>query len=330
MNHWDFTLVHVIADGKKKEQYNEIRPCPASRRVFSYCSSVSTGRPCRNSCSFAHSDVELAIWKAEQGKGLERANLLRPAVEATASPPDSAPQYQFYCRVCLVTCDSQQSFENHCSSVEHTQLIATDTLTEWTYRAPPYDPKTFSLCKRPDICEYGQDCARAHSVQELEEWIQRAKIAERKKKVAKQDGLLAYQDRLIAEYQTSHNEVLIISEAVDGVRVTCKQPLRIHSENKKLQYEWVFTIHSQVSWKGEMPHKPVEKGPVSPLMGLLDSARLHSWIARARMWNCWLSTRPPPSQWTSSEGQGASPSPASTTMKKCTTSSSKKKKLSSF
>ncbi|XP_026553122.1 helicase with zinc finger domain 2 [Pseudonaja textilis] len=246
MNHWDFTLVHVIADGKKKEQYNEIRPCPASRRVFSYCSSVSTGRPCRNSCSFAHSDVELAIWKAEQGKGLERANLLRPAVEATASPPDSAPQYQFYCRVCLVTCDSQQSFENHCSSVEHTQLIATDTLTEWTYRAPPYDPKTFSLCKRPDICEYGQDCARAHSVQELEEWIQRAKIAERKKKVAKQDGLLAYQDRLIAEYQTSHNEVLIISEAVDGVRVTCKQPLRIHSENKKLQYEWVFTIHSQM------------------------------------------------------------------------------------
>ncbi|ETE60056.1 Peroxisomal proliferator-activated receptor A-interacting complex protein, partial [Ophiophagus hannah] len=209
-NHWGFTLVHVIADGKKKEQYTEIRPCPAGRRLFSYCSSVSAGRPCPNSCIFAHSDVELAIWKAEQGQGLERTNLLRPVVEATASPLDSEPQYQFYCRVCLVTCDSQQSFENHCSSVEHTQLIATDTLTEWTYRAPPYNPKTFALCSRPDICEYGQDCARAHSVQELEEWIQRAKIAERKKKVAKQDGLLAYQDLLIAEYQTSHNEVLIM------------------------------------------------------------------------------------------------------------------------
>ncbi|XP_060540546.1 helicase with zinc finger domain 2 [Pantherophis guttatus] len=248
-NHWGFILVHVIADGKKKEQYIEIRPCPASRRHFSYCPSLSAGRSCWNnsqSCSFAHSDVELAIWKAEQSRGLDRTTLLRPVMEEMASPPDAAPQYQFYCRVCLVTCDSQQSFENHCSSVEHTQLIATDTLTEWNYRAPPYDPKTFALCSRPDVCEYGQDCAGAHSVQELEEWIQRAKIAERKKKTAKQDGLLAYQDRLIAEYQSSHNEVLIISEAVDGVKVTCKQPLRIQSENKKLQYDWVFTVHSQV------------------------------------------------------------------------------------
>lgn len=150
-NHWGFLLVHVIADGKKKEQYTEIRPCPTSRRLFSYCPSVSAGRSCWNnsqSCSFAHSDVELAIWKAEQRQGLDRANLLRPAGEETASLPDAAPQYQFYCRVCLVTCDSQQSFENHCSSVEHTQLIATDILTEWSYRAPPYDPKTFALCSR--------------------------------------------------------------------------------------------------------------------------------------------------------------------------------------
>ncbi|XP_070600520.1 3'-5' exoribonuclease HELZ2 [Erythrolamprus reginae] len=245
-NHWGFILVHVIADGKKKEQYTEIRPCPTSQRLFSYCPSVSAGRYCWNkSCSFAHSDVELVIWQAEQRRGLERAKLPRMVVEETASPPDAAPQLQFYCRVCLVTCDSQQSFENHCSSVEHTQLITTDTLTEWRYRAPPYDPKTFALCSRSDVCEYGQDCAKAHSVQELEEWIQRAKMAEKKKKTAKQDGLLSYQDRLIAEYQSSHNEVLIISEAVDGVRVTCKQPLRIQSENKKLQYQWVFTIHSQ-------------------------------------------------------------------------------------
>ncbi|XP_039182872.1 helicase with zinc finger domain 2 isoform X1 [Crotalus tigris] len=248
-NHWGYILVHVITGGKKKQQYTEIRPCPRSHRLFSYCPSVSAGKSCRNtsqSCSFAHSDVELAIWKAEQRQGLERANLLCPAVEpATVSPLDSGPQYQFYCRVCLVTCDSQQSFENHCLSMEHTQMIATDTLTEWSYRAPPYDPKTFALCKRPDICEYGQDCALAHSVQELEEWIQRAKIAERKKKTAKEDGLLAYQDRLITEYQTSHNEVLIMSEAVEGVRVMCQQPLRIQSENKKLQYQWVFTVHSQ-------------------------------------------------------------------------------------
>ncbi|XP_007440213.2 helicase with zinc finger domain 2 [Python bivittatus] len=246
--HWGLLLVHVIVDGKKKEQYTEIRPCPAGLRTFSYCTFVSAAQPCRHTsppCIFAHSDVELAVWKAEQRCGLLRSDLLRRAVEQKPSPPDSPSKFSFYCRVCLVTCDSQESFENHCSSVEHTQLIATDTMIEWSHRAPPYDPKTFALCSRPEICEYGQDCAMAHSVKELEEWIQRAKIAEKKKKTAKQDGLLAYQDRLIAEYQTSHNEVLIISEALDGVSVTCQQPLRVQLENKKMQYEWVFTVHSQ-------------------------------------------------------------------------------------
>ncbi|XP_063152940.1 3'-5' exoribonuclease HELZ2 [Candoia aspera] len=241
-------LVHVIVDGKKKEQYTEIRPCPASLRPFSYCAFVSASQPCKNTaqpCGFAHSDVELAVWKAEQRRGLARSDLLRRGAEQTPSTLDAPPKFHFYCRACLVTCDSQESFENHCSSVEHAQLIATDTLIEWCHRAPPYDPKTFALCSRPDICEYGQDCAMAHSVKELEEWIQRAKIAEKKKKTAKQEGLLAYQDRLIAEYQTSRNEVLIISEAVDGVSVTCQQPLRVQSENKRLQYKWVFTVHSQ-------------------------------------------------------------------------------------
>lgn len=62
-----------------------------------------------------------------------------------------------------------------------------------------------------DVCELGQDCTQAHSPEELEEWIQRAKVAEKKQKHAKQGGLLAYQARLLAEYHESHNEVLIVS-----------------------------------------------------------------------------------------------------------------------
>ncbi|XP_063003360.1 3'-5' exoribonuclease HELZ2 [Elgaria multicarinata webbii] len=246
--HWNALLVHVITDGKMKEQYTEIRPCPGAVKTFSYCKDGFAGKPCKSTmhqCIFAHSDVELAVWEAEERCGLARGDLLRPPVGCRAEEEASQPKVQFYCKVCLVTCDSQESFENHCSSVEHTQLIVTDTMIEWTHRAPPYDLKTFALCSRADVCEYGQDCTKAHSMEELEEWIQRAKVAESNKKLAKQDGLLAYQDRLLAEYTGSHSKALIISEEVDGVKVTCQQPLRVQSEDKKMEYRWVFTVHSQ-------------------------------------------------------------------------------------
>ncbi|XP_042318316.1 helicase with zinc finger domain 2 [Sceloporus undulatus] len=246
--HWEAVLVHVVTNGKMKEQYTEIRPRPGAMKKFIYCEYISTGRPCNRTlrqCYCAHSDVELAVWEAEQSHGLARIDLLYTPVDCKPVEEDSRPKVRFYCRVCLVTCDSQECFENHCSSLEHAQLITTDSMVEWTHRAPPYNPKGFVLCSQVDGCEYGENCAKAHSIEELEEWIQRAKVAETNKMSAKQDGLLSYQDRLVAEYQESHNEVLILSEEVDGVIVTCQQPLRVQSEDKKMCYRWLFTVHSQ-------------------------------------------------------------------------------------
>ena len=57
----------------------------------------------------------------------------------------------------------------------------------------------------------GDSCTKAHSAEELQEWIQRVKVAVKKKKQALKEGLLSYQDRLIAEYRTCSNEVLIVS-----------------------------------------------------------------------------------------------------------------------
>lgn len=64
---------------------------------------------------------------------------------------------------------------------------------------------------RVDVCEMGNSCTKAHSVEELQEWIQRVKVAVKKKKQALKEGLLSYQDRLIAEYKTCASEVLIVS-----------------------------------------------------------------------------------------------------------------------
>ncbi|KGL76775.1 Helicase with zinc finger domain 2, partial [Tinamus guttatus] len=129
------------------------------------------------------------------------------------------------------------------------QMRAADNPVQWTPRAPPLGLATFSLCSRVDVCELGHGCTKAHSVEELEEWIQRVKVATRKKKQALKDGLVSYQSRLIDEYQKSSNEVFIMSEHVDGVRATCEQPLQVHSEDRRMKYRWKFQVHSQMPLK---------------------------------------------------------------------------------
>ncbi|NXP02449.1 HELZ2 Helicase, partial [Thinocorus orbignyianus] len=247
---WDPLLVHVVSESRRKQQYTAIRPCPEFMSTFSYCRFVSRGQPCKHSpqrCQYAHSDVEMAIWEAEREHGLLRSDLL-PATRtcvANGEPLAPAPVH-FYCRLCVVTFNSQESFESHCSSVEHVQMLSADSSFQWVYRAPPLGMTKFSLCSRGEVCEMGKSCTKAHSTEELQEWIQRVKAAVKKKKQALKEGLLSYQDRLIAEYRTCSNEVLIMAEHVEGVRVVCEQPLHVQSEDRRMKYRWNFRVHSQM------------------------------------------------------------------------------------
>ncbi|XP_050763426.1 helicase with zinc finger domain 2 [Gymnogyps californianus] len=218
--------------------------------ILSYCRFVSRGQPCKHSpqrCQYAHSDVEMAVWEAEREHGLVRSDLL-PATETCSSNGElAAPApVHFYCRVCLVTFSSQESFESHCSSVEHMQMLSADTSVQWVHRAPPLGLSKFSLCSRAEVCEMGDSCTKAHSAEELQEWIQRVKVAVKKKKQALKEGLLSYQDRLIAEYRMCSNEVLIMAEHVEGARVVCEQPLHVQLEDRRMKYQWKFRVHSQM------------------------------------------------------------------------------------
>uniref|UniRef100_A0A8C3J0T0 Helicase with zinc finger 2 n=1 Tax=Calidris pygmaea TaxID=425635 RepID=A0A8C3J0T0_9CHAR len=189
----------------------------------------------------------MAIWEAERERGLVRSDLLPPTGTCVANGEAAAPApVHFYCRLCLVTFSSQESFESHCSSVEHVQMLSADTSVQWVHRAPPLGLTKFSLCSRGEVCEMGKSCTKAHSVEELQEWIQRVKVAMKKKKQALKEGLLSYQDRLIAEYRTCSNEVLIMAEHVEGVRVVCEQPLQVQSEDRRMKYRWNFRVHSQM------------------------------------------------------------------------------------
>lgn len=149
---WDPLLVHVVSDSRKKKQYSPIRPCPEFMQTLSYCRFVSKGQPCKHTpqrCRYAHSDVEMAVWVAEREHSLVRSDLLPPTGTCSTNNKLAAPApVHFYCRLCLVTFSSQESFESHCSSIEHMQMLSADTSVQWVHRAPPLGLTKFSLCSR--------------------------------------------------------------------------------------------------------------------------------------------------------------------------------------
>ncbi|XP_048205677.1 helicase with zinc finger domain 2 isoform X2 [Perognathus longimembris pacificus] len=242
-------LIHVNTEGRKR-QFVEVRPQPQNRQRLDYCMFVGRGWPCRHGasrCQYAHSAVEMAVWEAERLGGLLREDLLKPSApkeDKHTATHSQATSVQLYCRACLVTCRSQEAFENHCSSLEHAQMVAFDQAVPWEHRAPPIGLSKFELCPRPDLCEYGDICVKAHSAQELQEWIQRAQTVELRQQEAWQDGLAPYRARLLAEYQHSSSEVLVLAETIPGVSITCHQPLVHQAQEKKAQHSWTFAIHS--------------------------------------------------------------------------------------
>uniref|UniRef100_A0A8C2MBD6 3'-5' exoribonuclease HELZ2 n=1 Tax=Cricetulus griseus TaxID=10029 RepID=A0A8C2MBD6_CRIGR len=243
-------LIHVITEGRKR-QFVEVRPQPQNRHPLNYCRFVGRGVPCRHGpsrCEYAHSAVEMAVWKAEQLDGLQRGDLLMYPLlreDKWKASQGQPPVVQLYCHACLVTCSSQEAFENHCSSLEHAQMVAFDQAVPWNHRAPPMGLSKFELCPRPDLCEYGDVCIKAHSKEELQEWVQRAQAMELREQAAWKDGLVSYQARLLAEYRCSSNEMLVMAETVNGVSVTCHQPLVHQAQEKTTQHNWKFTIHSE-------------------------------------------------------------------------------------
>uniref|UniRef100_G1PQE3 3'-5' exoribonuclease HELZ2 n=1 Tax=Myotis lucifugus TaxID=59463 RepID=G1PQE3_MYOLU len=243
-------LTHMSSEGRK-QQVVEVRPQPQYRQPLAYCMYVGRGRPCRHGasrCQYAHSAVEMAVWEAEQLGGLQRMDLLTlpaPRGGGHTAPPYQPPALQLYCHACLVTCRSQEAFENHCSSQEHAQMVAQGQAMAWEYRSPPTGLSTFELCPRPDLCEYGDICTKAHSEQELQEWERRVRTAELREQAAWQEGLVSYRERLLAEYQRSSREVLVLAETVDGVSVTCHQPLVHQAQERKIQHSWTFVVHSE-------------------------------------------------------------------------------------
>ncbi|XP_043945796.1 helicase with zinc finger domain 2 [Protopterus annectens] len=241
---WKPLLVHLLKEGNST-QYNEIRPA-SNTNCLSYCRYIAKNVLCQDGakeCRYAHSEVEKAVWQAEKS-GLNRQDLI-PSHKRTELIVQECSTVQLYCRVCLVTFSSQESFKNHCASLEHALTISSDTCVEWHYRTPPLGNTALVLCDRGDRCDFGDDCTSAHSEEELHEWLQRKQTGKANRKVAEKTGLLSYQERLLREYKSCSNEVLIMSESIDGISVSSDQSLRVQTDDIHAKLKWNFRLQSE-------------------------------------------------------------------------------------
>uniref|UniRef100_A0A4W5MRE5 C3H1-type domain-containing protein n=1 Tax=Hucho hucho TaxID=62062 RepID=A0A4W5MRE5_9TELE len=207
-------------------------------------------------CQLAHSEVELAVWRAEARGGLSRQELLQLSQERQRQRQQSAQdvvpapnlQVAIYCKACFIALSSQESFFKHCASLGHSQMISGDTTTEWKHRPPPHSRKAeLWFCNRPDTCEYGTNCVKAHSVEELEEWLMRAEEDKVMRSNIKAQGLMSYREHLLEEYRQSSNEVHIISEQVDDVSVTFDADLCVECVETDADLKWNFQIKTEVT-----------------------------------------------------------------------------------
>lgn len=144
---WDPILVHRLSEKNDKHIYNQIRPLPQNC-LFDYCSHVLQGKLCWHqpgTCLSAHSQVERAVWRAEQS-GLSIRPLL---LQSSGSEPTESSQTLMYCKVCQCELASPERFSLHCSSVEHAKTLSADTTIQWTGRPPPHNRQAeFLMCHR--------------------------------------------------------------------------------------------------------------------------------------------------------------------------------------
>ncbi|XP_045931109.1 helicase with zinc finger domain 2-like [Micropterus dolomieu] len=241
---WDPVLVYHLSENSGKHIYSQVRPLPQNCQ-FKYCGHVRQGKPCWHEaghCQSAQSEVEMAVWKAQHSGLSVQPHLLQLSRRQQTEPR----QVAMYCKVCLLVLSSPESFYQHCSSLEHAQLLSEDTTTKWRGRQPPHNCRAkFWMCERPQTCEYGNKCPKAHSEEELQEWMMRAAEEKEIRHNIGAQGLMCYNERLLEEYKNSSNEVYIISEQIDDVSVSCDEDLTVDCEQINTTLQWNFQVETE-------------------------------------------------------------------------------------
>lgn len=201
-----------------------------------------------NNCPFASSLEEADLWNV-----MKDEKLTIPQIVNVIKQNQRTPQITFQekrgphdCTLCQVHFPTDEDFMNHCFTVKHRRRIFEDGNKTWKHREPPPTHKDLKLCERSLICEYGDNCTKAHSQEELQEWQTRVRAVRNKARDAANQGLLSYQDNLLDEYRHSKDKKMIMTDTIPDVFITCDPDLdAVYVRKRGIQCTWNFTIISK-------------------------------------------------------------------------------------
>lgn len=250
---------------------------------FVLCRYIQEKRKCQYAgsvpCQFAHSDEERVLWiwmarnnvtnvkdvaeackqdqqkvKIKQGDSVVSVTPIRPP-PTQGFMPTSFQSNSHYCRYCSTNCNSERQWEEHCASEKHTFNVNSDKDHQWNFRQPPWGQgNNLDLCSKHadgQRCPYSHVpdmfnlCKYAHSPEELDEWRERYEWRQMKRSLAKEQNMFSYMDTLLDQYNSADSRVTVMSESLDGVAVTCSEPLEVFKQEKNAVINWTFVIKTQ-------------------------------------------------------------------------------------
>ncbi|KTF83755.1 hypothetical protein cypCar_00027252 [Cyprinus carpio] len=238
----------LIKQRDNNSLWRPVAPLPDFPRPSKYvvCWYFTEGTGCTQhgrKCSYARSSEEAALWNIMKDEKLTIPKLVKVIKQNQRTLQKRG---EFDCTLCQVHIPNDEELMNHCFTVKHRRLIYEDTSQTWKYRDPPPTYKDLKLCERSQLCEYGDNCTKAHSQEELREWQKRIKASRKRVRDVDEMGLLSYQDSLLDEYRHSTDKKMIVSDTLPDVIITCDPDLdSVYVRKKGIQCTWNFTIISK-------------------------------------------------------------------------------------
>ncbi|XP_055955003.1 zinc finger CCCH domain-containing protein 7B-like [Patella vulgata] len=214
---------------------------------FTICEDLKPNRSrCyKDKCNFAHSPIEIEIWKwmVKNGKTLD--DMVNPDVHETYKEPtlqSSGPVLlpadvklrNYYCEDCSIQFDNLKDINKHTETSDHKFNVEADIVQQWNFRQPPWnkDIKVYQLCSKTD-CPYSHVsdqfnyCQDAHGQPELNEWNERYTHRQMKRNMLKDIQFMSYADRVLCKER-------------NGISISCDKDLNVRLTKKK--HIWKFTV----------------------------------------------------------------------------------------
>ncbi|XP_071791761.1 3'-5' exoribonuclease HELZ2-like isoform X2 [Asterias amurensis] len=171
----------------------------------------------------------------------------------TMSPSSTASH--LHCSYCNITYKESLHLDQHTLTPEHMSKVNSDTEKAWRHRDPPWNIVNGKYLECQDhkkgSCMFSDsaqnNCTKAHSLRELEEWRERHQYRMMKMKKAKEQKLFKLPDQILKKYNSPSGADLIADE-LPGVQIKCEQEISQFLSTTGTQmdstysFKWTFLL----------------------------------------------------------------------------------------